>query len=107
MKLDGTVPGDLVTDLERADLISDPLTNNNFQNSSYWNGPVWEYQRNFTVPSNLVGTEMLLVFDGIKMGAAIFLNGQWLGNATDQFLRYNYSVRERKPGKNRDVYGRT
>lgn len=32
------------------------------------------------------------MFDGIKMGAEIFLNGQSLGIVNDQFLRYNFSV---------------
>ena len=36
--------------------------------------------------------EVWLVFDGIKMGASITLNGVKLGVAVDQFLRYNFSV---------------
>ena len=40
----------------------------------------------------MAGVRTLLVFDGIKMGAEIFLNGKSLGLATDQFLRYNFSV---------------
>ena len=34
----------------------------------------------------------LLVFEGIKMGATIVLNGVVLGNTTDQFVRYEYPV---------------
>lgn len=34
----------------------------------------------------------LLVFDGIKMGANITLNGQPVGTAVDQFLRYQFDV---------------
>jgi hypothetical protein len=34
----------------------------------------------------------LLVFDGVRMGAIITLNGVVLGNATDQFMRYSYEV---------------
>ena len=34
----------------------------------------------------------LLVFDGIRMGAMIALNGHLLGNATDQFLRYVFGA---------------
>lgn len=34
----------------------------------------------------------LLVFDGIKMGANITVNGQPVGIAVDQFLRYQYDV---------------
>ena len=32
--------------------------------------------------------QVLLVLDGVKMGAMIALNGHFLGNATDQFIRY-------------------
>ena len=35
---------------------------------------------------------MLLVFDGIKMGASISLDGVALGTAADQFLRYTFDV---------------
>ena len=34
----------------------------------------------------------LLVFEGVRMGAMISLNGKFLGNATDQFLRYIFPV---------------
>jgi len=33
-----------------------------------------------------------LVFDGIKMGAVLALNGKQLGVATDQFVRYSFPV---------------
>ena len=36
--------------------------------------------------------DVFLVFDGVKMGARIALNGHVLGEITDQFLRYRYSV---------------
>ena len=37
-------------------------------------------------------TSYLLVFDGIKMGSQIYLNNQYLGTTTDQFLRYIYPL---------------
>lgn len=39
------------------------------------------------------GGAAFLVFDGIKMGAHIALNGVPLGAATDQWLRYVFPVR--------------
>ena len=33
-----------------------------------------------------------MVFDGIKMGAVVKVNGVVLGNATDQFLRYAWDL---------------
>ena len=35
---------------------------------------------------------MLLVFDGVKMGAKIALNGKELGEVNDQFLRYAFPL---------------
>jgi hypothetical protein len=42
--------------------------------------------------SNSFTSTFLLVFDGIKMGSKIYLNNQYLGTTTDQFLRYTYPL---------------
>ena len=36
--------------------------------------------------------DVLLLFDSVKMAAAVALNGHTLGVVADQFLRYNFSV---------------
>lgn len=36
--------------------------------------------------------QLLLVFDGIKMGANISVNGVWVGTAMDQHLRYVFPI---------------
>jgi hypothetical protein len=38
------------------------------------------------------GGRTTVVFDGIKMGAVVKVNGVVLGNATDQFLRYAWDL---------------
>jgi hypothetical protein len=94
VSLNATVPGDLVTDLQRAGIIEDPLTGTNFKNASIWSGDGWNYSKTFDLPSTFtsVGTSSLLVFEGIKMGAKIFLNDVQLGNVSDQHRRYVFSV---------------
>ena len=87
----GSVPGDLITDLQRGGHIGDPWFENNFRNSTTW-ARDWTYSRAFDVaaagsPST---TARLIVFDGIKMGAEVRVNGERLGFATDQFLRYEF-----------------
>jgi beta-mannosidase len=65
-----------------------------------WHDGTWTYSRRFPTrqgsshlqTSASEGAETLLVFDGIRMGATIKLNGHFLGNATDQFLRYQFAV---------------
>lgn len=94
ISMNASVPGDLVTDLQRAGIIADPLFATNFKNATAWSGDGWNYSRTFDLPGAFVspGSSSLLVFDGIKMGATIRLNGVYLGNASDQHRRYVFSV---------------
>jgi hypothetical protein len=90
------VPGDIMTDLQRAGLQPDPYFNSTWQEPSFiagWNTGLWVYTKQFTSqlqePS---ASDQLLVFEGIRMGAMIALNGHFLGNATNQFQRYSFPV---------------
>jgi hypothetical protein len=91
------VPGDIITDLQREGLVDDPYFNQTWRQPGFvaaWDNGTWAYSHNFTTP---VGTanasaQTLLVFDGIRMGAMIALNGHVLGNATNQFVRYVFPV---------------
>jgi beta-mannosidase len=99
LAIEGEVPGDLITDLQRAGRIGDPLYELNWKdpkNVPLWN-QTWTYTRTLPATSQLAehaaaAGEVLLVFDGIKMGATIKLNGEVVGVATDQFVKYNFSI---------------
>ena len=67
----GTVPGDLITDLEAAGLVGDPYFENNFLNSSLWSGLLWSYTKTFMLPSNS-NRDALLVFEGIYTNISAF-----------------------------------
>ena len=41
---------------------------------------------------NIPSGRSWLVFDGIKMGATIHIDGRLIGNATDQFRRLHFDV---------------
>ena len=93
-----TVPGDLITDLQTAGLIGDPLYELQWLNASLWDSRVWTYRRSFeTSAANAAaiaaGGDVLLSFDGIKMSATIALNGITIAHTTDQFLRYTVSLK--------------
>jgi len=97
LSIGASVPGDLLTDLQRAGQIGDPLYEKNFLNSSLWNDYTWTYKTTFAVPAAAAaaaggGASSRLVFDGIKMGATIKLDGATLGVAADQFLRYEFDI---------------
>lgn len=90
-----SVPGDIITDLEAASVIGDPLYERNWK-SAIWDEGNWSYvltfDRSAAFPPTAGLGAVLLVFDGIKMGAHVSLNGVYLGSASDQFLRYIFEV---------------
>ena len=95
----GTVPGDVVTDLARAGVIADPLLDVNWRDqSSVWaRGGGFRYERSFSVVRGSAldyAPSALLVLDGVKMAADVFLNGVLLSGAgvVDQHLRYEFEV---------------
>ena len=96
ISIEAKIPGDLLTDLERANVIPDPLFEMNFLENSAWEGRRWIYSTTFETPTSVEEDkgEIWIVFDGIKMGATIAVNGKTLGNATDQFLRYVFPLSE-------------
>jgi len=87
LTIPGKVPGDLISDLYAAGQIGNPYYELNWLNSSVWDKYAWTYSTTFQADA-----ESLLVFDGIKMGAKIKVNGIELGEATDQFLRYTFPL---------------
>lgn len=86
-----SVPGDVVTDLEKAGAIGNPLLDDNFiRDAPAWNR-TWTLRTSFSVDSD--AARIALVFDGVKMGATVKLNHVILGVARDQFLRYAFDLR--------------
>ena len=90
--IESRVPGDIITDMQRAGVIDDPLYERNFK-STIWDATDWSVYAG-VVPSSAVlsAPTRLLVFDGIKMGSYIWFNGHFLGQTADQFLRYTFDV---------------
>lgn len=94
----GTVPGDLITDLQNAGLIGDPLYELNWLNSSLWDQNEWTYSTSTALPTATrtrlasAASTMLLVFDGVKMGAQVSVNGAQIGITSDEYRRYEFTV---------------
>ena len=88
-----SVPGELISDLEASGGYGDPLFHLNWRNDSY-DGDGWSFHTTFDAPpaSWSSAPDVLLVFDSVKMGATVELNGERLGALQNQFLRYNFSV---------------
>jgi beta-mannosidase len=87
-----TVPGDLITDLERAGVIPDPLYERNFK-SLVWDQTDFTFSLSFDADAAVMGAPTRwLVLDSVKMGAFVWLNGAFLGLVSDQFLRWKFDV---------------
>jgi beta-mannosidase len=94
-----TVPGDLITDLQRARVIRDPWLDTTWiQNSSLWSEHTWTFSTTFEVSASVAdrmaakAPTLLLIFDGVKMGATVRVNGHIVGVVRDQFLRYMFAL---------------
>jgi beta-mannosidase len=96
VSIPATVPGDLVTDLQRAGKVLDPLSSSNHKDPSqvqWWNGVSYTYSKNFSVTAAIhAAASVRLVLSSVKMGATVGINGHTLGNTTNQFLRYMFDI---------------
>ena len=94
-----SVPGDLLTDLQKAKVIPDPWLDTTWiDNSSIWTEHEWTYTTHFDTPTADADAQsggpnsLQLVFDGVKMGATVRVNGKVVGVLRDQFLRYSFTI---------------
>lgn len=107
LRINATVPGDLITDLQVAGLVKDPLRELNWlkPNSNLWSQHSWTYRRTFS--SDDIARDqasVMLALDSVKMGAHISLNHQPLGVARDQFVRYTFNITQLlRSGSNSNV----
>ena len=62
-----TVPGDILTDLQRANVTLDPYHDSTWQDPAYikeWSSGTWTYTKSFATPATHANASFLLVFDG-------------------------------------------
>ena len=96
--ISATVPGDVISDLQRAGIVGDPYNDTTWSQPEFvraWNDGVWVYSKKFTIPAGGVGgtnDRVLLVLDGVRMGAMVFINGKFLGNTPNAFRRYVFDL---------------
>ena len=92
-----TVPGDIISDLQRAGVVGDPWFELTWlDNRTLWDtsARAWNFSTSVTLPppGAAPGAALSLVFEGIKMGARVSINGVPLGAATNQFVRYTFPI---------------
>lgn len=97
LSIAATVPGDVLTDLQRARVVGDPYYELTFvRNRTLWDvaSRSWVYSTSITLPppGSPAGATLLLVLEGVKMAARVSLNGVPLGNVSNQFVRYTFPL---------------
>ena len=95
--LEGTVPGQVHPDLQRAGYIPDPFWRDNADQCQWPEHWEWRYKKIFDLPENFLGGWTVLQFDGLDTYADIFVNGKKIGTpgsttTNDMFLPYEFDV---------------
>ena len=97
-----SVPGDITIDAFKAGLVTDPYFAENYKESA------WIGRTDFTYEVEIVITEQMLckdvidiIFKGIDLFSKIYINGHFLGETKNMFLRYVFDIKPFvKIGKN-------
>ncbi|UHA60205.1 hypothetical protein KDJ21_026475 [Metabacillus litoralis] len=91
--LEGVVPGSLLADLYRLNIIDDPYYRDNEDNLYELFNNDYVYRKNFSLKEqDLKGLKALLRFEGIDTIADIFLNDHHIGQTFNMHRTYEYSV---------------
>jgi len=90
--LEGTVPGQVHPDLQRAGLIPDPFWRDNADQCQWPEHWEWRYKKNFDLPVDFPTKRVKLQFDGLDTYAEIYLNGRLVGKTEDMFLPYEFDI---------------
>ncbi|MBT6711435.1 MAG: glycoside hydrolase family 2, partial [Candidatus Marinimicrobia bacterium] len=88
------VPGNVEIDLEKADIIKNPMIGNNVYELRKFETYQWWYRCQFKKPEVLINHEINLCFDGIDCVADIWLNNEKIGSTENMFVEHNFDVTE-------------
>jgi len=86
------VPGDVYTDLYIAGEIDNPFYARNMAKAKWVEDYEWWYNYAFSVPSNLQGRRLELLFEGVDYSCTIYLNGKKLGSHEGMFSSFSFDV---------------
>ncbi|MCL2043032.1 MAG: discoidin domain-containing protein [Treponema sp.] len=87
------VPGTVLTSFFKAGLIEDPYFSDNIRKLDQWyyNVDYW-YRKEFTLPPEYTGQNMVLNVEGVNWHSDIYVNGQKLGSTVGPFKREQFDV---------------
>ena len=87
------VPGTVLTDLLRLNLIPDPFYSDNELKLQWIGETDWNYAAVFNTPKDFDKDKpVYIVFEGIDTAASIILNGKEIGTVSNMFLKYEFEI---------------
>ncbi|XP_078660192.1 beta-mannosidase-like [Branchiostoma floridae x Branchiostoma belcheri] len=94
IKIRGTVPGCVHTDLMASGKIGDPYYRFNDLDYRWIAKENWTYSRVFDVPEGMLDfNELLLLCEGLDTVATVFVNGKLVGRSDNMFKRYMFDLK--------------
>ncbi|MCM2679707.1 glycoside hydrolase family 2 protein [Echinimonas agarilytica] len=88
----GTVPGDVYTDLHRANEIEDPYFGRNMHRAKWVADYEWWYCHRFAVPDEMQGKKVRIIFEGVDYSCSVWLNGTFLGRHEGMFSEFEFDI---------------
>lgn len=88
------VPGDVYTDLFRANELDDLYFGRNMHRAKWVAEYEWWYSRRFAVPAEMQGKKIRLVLDGVDYSCDVWLNGTHLGSHEGMFSSFSFDISE-------------
>lgn len=86
------VPGDVYTDLHRANEIDDPYFGRNMHRAKWAAEYEFWYSRRFAIPDEMKGKKIRLVFEGVDYSCDVWLNGTHLGRHEGMFSAFEFDI---------------
>lgn len=88
----GTVPGDVYTDLHRANEIENPLYGRNMHRAKWAAEYEFWYCHRFEVPAEMKGKKIRIIFEGVDYSCDVWLNGTHLGRHEGMFSEFEFDI---------------
>jgi beta-mannosidase len=93
-------PGNVELDLQRAGLLPEPFYATNTRLLRPLERYEWWYEREFKLPADWSGEHLDLVFEGLDLLAAVWLNGELVGRADNALIPWRFDAsRAARPGE--------
>lgn len=87
-----TIPGDVYSDLHRANEIDDPFYGRNMHKAKWAAEYEWWYCHRFAVPDAMNGKKIRIVFEGVDYSCEVWLNGTYLGRHEGMFSSFEFDI---------------